>query len=251
MYPLNDKILLFHSDNLPILQATDSESIDLIYIDPPYNTNKIQKRGELSYEDSYEDFNSFLVPRLVEAHRILKKTGSLFVHLDYREVHYIKIELDKIFGRNNFVNEIIWQYDYGARSKSKWSAKHDTILFYAKDSKNYTYNYDNIDRIPYMAPSLQKSKERAELGKTPTDVWWFTIVPTMSKEKTGYPTQKPLNMLERIVKVHSNEGDMCMDFFAGSGTFGEACCKNNRYCILCDQNKQSVEVIKKRIGEKI
>ena len=187
------------------------------------------------------------LPAFAEFYRILKNDGSFFFHLDYREIHYCKVMLDGIFGRDSFINEIIWSYDYGARSKKKWSCKHDTILWYAKDPENYTFNYDAIDRIPYLAPSLCGA-EKAERGKTPTDVWWNTIVSPNGKEKTGYATQKPLNIMNRIVQVHSNENDYCLDFFAGSGSFGEACKLNNRNCDLVDVNPDAIAVMKKRLS---
>ena len=266
---------VFHADNLEVLSNIPDSSVNLIYVDPPFNTGKdqikrtlkMQRTNEkqandrvgfgdkrysfeeterLSYQDSFDNYLDFLSVRMKEAKRVLTENGSLFVHLDWREVHYVKVMLDNLFGRESFINEIIWAYDYGGRSKSRWSAKHDTILFYAKNPKDYVFNYDIIDRIPYLAPSLV-GPEKAERGKTPTDVWWHTIVPTNGKEKTGYPTQKPLGIIERIVKVHSNENDIVLDFFAGSGTIGEASIRNNRRFILVDSNPKSIEVIKSRL----
>lgn len=265
---------IYWGDNLPILRSFSDESIDLIYIDPPFNTGKIQRRqtlqtiadkkgarigfkgkayrtvvlGETQYSDRFDDFESFIYPRLQEAYRLLKPNGSLFFHIDYREVHYCKIWLDQIFGHSSFINEIIWSYDYGARSKRKWSNKHDTILWFAKNPKRYTFNFDAIDRIEYMAPNLV-GEEKAKRGKTPTDVWWHTIVSPNGKEKTGYATQKPLGIINRLVKVHSNEGEVLLDFFAGSGTLGEAAQINNRQWILIDQNPQALAVMKKRLGK--
>jgi len=259
-------------DNLPVLRQIPNESIDLIYIDPPFNTGKRQKRdrlrtirdengdrvgfqgkryrtlriGSLAFEDRYDDFLAFLEPRLVEAYRILKPTGSFFLHIDYREVHYCKVLLDGIFGRPSFMNEIIWAYDYGARTKKRWPPKHDNILWYAKDSTRYTFNYEAMDRIPYMAPGLV-GKEKAARGKTPTDVWWHTIVSPNGKERTGYPTQKPLGVLERIVKVHSNPDDLLLDFFAGSGTLGEAAAKHGRRFLLVDNHPAAVKIMLKRL----
>jgi site-specific DNA-methyltransferase (adenine-specific) len=260
-------------DNLQVLREMASASIPLIYIDPPFNTGKTQARtriktvqddlsgdrtgfagrlyrteklGTTSYSDDYEDFLGFLRPRIEEAYRILSPTGSFFFHIDYREVHYCKVMLDDIFGRDCFQNEIIWAYDYGARSKSRWPAKHDNILWYTKDPEQYTFNLDECDRIAYMAPGLVGA-EKAAKGKTPTDVWWHTIVPTNGKERTGYATQKPLGILERIVKVHSNPGEVVLDFFAGSGTTGEAAMKHSRDYILIDSNPQAIEVIQKRL----
>jgi site-specific DNA-methyltransferase (adenine-specific) len=264
---------IYFGDNLPILQCMPSESVELIYIDPPFNTGKTQARtqirtersqdgdrigfqgqryqtvklGSKGYADIFDDFLAFLAPRLEEAHRVLKPHGSLYFHIDYREVHYCKVLLDAIFGRRCFLNEIIWAYDYGGKSKRKWPAKHDNILFYAKDPENYTFNTDEIDREPYMAPGLVGA-EKARRGKLPTDTWWHTIVSTNGKEKTGYPTQKPLGVINRIVKASSNPGDMVLDFFAGSGTVGESCIKLGRKFILIDNNPQAWEVMRKRFA---
>lgn len=261
-------------DNLEVLRSFADSTFDLIYVDPPFNTGRSQSRtrlrtvrdeeggdrtgfggrryrttelGRSAWSDRFDDFMTFLEPRLREAHRLLSPTGSFFLHLDYREVHYAKVLLDEIFGRDSFLNEIIWSYDYGARSKSRWSAKHDNILWYAKNPKKYTYRYDEIDRIPYMAPGLV-GPEKAARGKTPTDVWWQTIVSPGGKERTGYPTQKPIAILSRIVRVHSNPGDRVLDFFAGSGTTGEAAVMNDRHCVLVDSNPEAIRVMAKRLA---
>ncbi len=264
---------IYCGDNLTILKGMDSESVNLIYIDPPFNTGLERNltqirtarsddgdrvgfqgkryqtiRGESrSYRDSFDDFLAFIEPRLIEAYRILKPDGSLYFHIDYREVHYCKILLDKIFGRASFLNEIIWAYDYGGRTRKKWPPKHDNILWYAKDPKHYTFNLDAVDRIPYMAPALVGA-EKAERGKLPTDTWWHTIVPTNSQEKTGYPTQKPLGILRRIVAASSNPGDVVMDFFAGSGTTGAACLELGRQFILVDDNLEALKVMARRFS---
>lgn len=266
-------LTVYLSDNLPVLRSTPSGSVDLIYIDPPFNTGHAQRHtrlrtvrdddgdrtgfqgrryrtialGSMAYADVFDDFLAFLEPRLAEARRVLKPDGSLFVHLDCREVHYAKILLDGLFGRDSFLNEIIWAYDYGARSKTRWPAKHDNILWYAKDPDHYQFHLEECDRIPYMAPGLV-GPEKAARGKTPTDTWWHTIVSPNGKEKTGYPTQKPLGVLERIVKVHSRPGDLLMDFFAGSGTFGEAAARLGRDCILVDSNPEAIEVMRRRFA---
>ena len=269
-------LTIHFSDNLPVLQATPSDSVDLVYIDPPFNTGRTQCRtrlrtervaddeagdrtgfqgrryrtvkiGSMGYLDQFDDYLSFLEPRLVEARRVLKPDGSLFLHLDYREVHYAKVLLDAIFGRESFLNEIIWAYDYGARSKTKWPAKHDNILWYAKNPEHYQFHLEECDRIPYMAPDLV-GPEKAARGKTPTDTWWHTIVSPNGKEKTGYPTQKPLGILDRIVKVHSRPGDLLMDFFAGSGSFGEAAARLGRDCILVDNNPEAIAVMERRFA---
>lgn len=199
-----------------------------------------------SYEDSFDDFEEFLMTRIKLALPCLTDNGSLFVHLDWREVHYIKVALDKLLGRDHFKNEIIWAYDYGGRPKNRWPAKHDTILWYTVNPDNYIFNYDEIDRIPYMAPGLV-GKEKAERGKTPTDVWWHTIVPTNGHEKTGYPTQKPLGVLNRLIKVHTNPKDIIIDFFGGSGTTGEAAALNDRGFVLIDRNPDAIAIMEKRL----
>ncbi len=261
-------------DNLDVLKKVPSESVQLIYIDPPFNTGKTQvrhrittvraddgdrtgfggrryqtiKAGSSGYLDVFSDYLDFLLPRLEEARRVLAPAGSLFFHIDAREAHYCKVVLDHLFGRDCFQNEIIWAYDYGARSRRRWSAKHDNILWYSKDPKQFTFNLHASDRIPYMAPGLVGA-EKAARGKTPTDVWWNTIVPTNGGEKTGYATQKPLSVVERIVVVHSNAGDHCLDFFAGSGTLGEAAAKNGRSFLLVDSNPEAVTVMRRRLAK--
>ncbi|WP_322509310.1 DNA-methyltransferase [Anaerolinea sp.] len=264
---------VYFGDNLSILRRLPSESVHLIYIDPPFNTGKKQSRTRLrvvqsntgnrrgfggrtyesipidekAYPDDFDDYEAFLVPRLEEAYRILTPSGSLYFHIDYREVHYCKIWLDRIFGRDCFLNEIIWAYDYGGKPKNRWPAKHDNILFYVKDPNHYTFNVDAIDREPYMAPGLV-GPEKAARGKLPTDVWWHTIVGTNSKEKTGYPTQKPVGVIDRIIKASSNAGDVVMDFFAGSGTVGESCLKLNRQFILIDNHPEAIHVMRQRFA---
>ncbi len=260
-------------ENLDVLRTLPSGSVDLIYIDPPFNTGRVQQRTRIratrdesgdrvgfqgrryqssvlesgSFEDRFDEFPRYVAPRFVEAKRILSPQGSFFLHIDYREVHYCKVLLDEIFGRECFQNEIIWAYDYGARSKKRWPAKHDNILWYTNDAGNYTFRYEEMDRIPYLAPGLV-GPDKATRGKTPTDVWWHTIVPTRSREKTGYPTQKPLGILNRIIKVHTFPGDLVLDFFAGSGTLGEAAARLERDFILIDSNPEAVEIMRKRLA---
>ena len=266
-------LTIFFGDNLPVLQALPAATVDLIYIDPPFNTGTVQSRtrlatirdeqgdrtgfqgkryrtvrlGTQAYPDIFDDYLGFLEPRLVEARRILKGNGSLFLHIDYREAHYCKVLLDTVFGRGSFLNEIIWAYDYGARATRKWPAKHDTLFWYARDPAGYQFDLAECDRIPYMAPGLV-GPEKAARGKTPTDTWWHTIVSPNGREKTGYPTQKPRGILDRIVKVHSRPGDLLMDFFAGSGSFGEAAVAHGRRCILVDNNPAALQVMEKRFA---
>ena len=261
-------------DNLRVLPTLPRGFARLAYIDPPFNTRREQRRQRVevthdpqrgdrtgfrglryartqlaspSYADDFDDYLGFLMPRIESALGCLTRDGSLFVHLDCREVHHVKVALDALLGRERFINEIIWAYDYGARSKSRWPAKHDNILWYALDPKAYVFNFDAMDRIPYMAPGLV-TPEKAKRGKTPTDVWWHTIVPTTGKEKTGYPTQKPLGIVERIVKVHSRPGDTVLDFFAGSGTTGEAAGKCGRSFVLIDSSAQAVKTMCRRLA---
>lgn len=263
---------IIFGDNLEVLRQLPSSSFQMIYIDPPFNTGKRQRlqslkttrsdsgtrigyKGQtyesvkgklLSYGDAFDDYWGFLEPRLEQAWRLLKPSGTLYLHLDYREVHYAKVLLDSLFGRESFLNEIIWAYDYGARSKKKWPTKHDNILVYVKDPENYYFNSEEVDREPYMAPGLV-TPEKVALGKLPTDVWWHTIVSPNSKEKTGYPTQKPLGILRRMIAASSARGDWTLDFFAGSGSTGAAAQELGRHFVLIDQNPEAIEVMKKRL----
>ncbi len=261
-------------DNLDVLPLIADGSTRLIYIDPPFNTGRKQVRttlktvrdetagdrtgfqgkryrsevlSRIDFDDLFADYLGFIAPRLEHARRILSEDGSLFFHIDYREVHYCKILLDRIFGRECFINEIIWAYDYGARAKRRWPAKHDTILWYAKDPDRYVFRYEDIDRIPYMAPGLV-GPEKAARGKTPTDVWWQTIVSPNGREKTGYPTQKPVAILRRIIRVHSHPGDLVLDFFAGSGTTGDAAAGLSRRFMMVDNNPEAIRVMRRRFA---
>jgi len=265
---------VYAGDNLPVLQSMPENSVALVYVDPPFNTGRKQERGGkttrrsetgnrigfkgkryetvretvLSYDDEFGDYWAFLEPRLEEAWRVLKDNGTLYLHLDYRESHYAKVLLDALFGRDCFLNEIIWAYDYGGTPKNRWPAKHDTILVYVKDPKDYVFNSDAVEREPYMAPGLV-TPEKRERGKMPTDVWWHTIVSPTGHEKTGYPTQKPEGILRRIISASSNEGDTVLDFFAGSGTTGAVAAALGRQFILVDRNPESIAVISKRFGD--
>ena len=261
-------------DNLDVLRKLSDGCAGLIYIDPPFNTGRRQQRtrlktvrddehgdrdgfggrryrsvrlGSTSFQDCWDDYLGFLEPRLREARRILNERGSLFLHVDYREVHYCKVLLDQIFGRDCFRNEIIWAYDYGGRSRRRWSPKHDNLLWYSKDSQDWVFRFDAIDRVPYMAPDLV-GPEKAARGKTPTDVWWHTIVSPTGREKTGYATQKPLGVLERIISVHTHPGDLVVDFFAGSGTLGEAAARHGRDFLLVDSNPEAIEIMVRRLA---
>ena len=260
-------------ENLDYLKRTPREAFSLIYVDPPFNTGRRQTRtrirtvadrngdrvgfqgkryrtvrvGATGFDDRFDDYVGFLRERMEEARRVLEPDGSLFLHVDYREVHYCKVMLDDVFGRDSFMNEIIWAYDYGARAKRRWSAKHDNLLWYVKDPEDYVFHYDEMDRIPYMAPGLV-GPEKAARGKTPTDVWWHTIVSPNGREKTGYATQKPLGILERIVKVHSNPGGRLLDFFAGAGSFGEAAARHGRDFVLVDNNPEAVRIMLARLA---
>jgi site-specific DNA-methyltransferase (adenine-specific) len=267
-----DQILL--GDSLELLPAFAAESFQLIYIDPPFNTGRTQVRrslsavrdedggrtgfqgrryrtkllAESSYRDSFDDYLAFLAPRLEHAHRLLALEGTLYFHIDYREAHHCKLLLDEIFGRDCFLNEIIWAYDYGARTKRRWPAKHDTILVYVKDPEAFLFDNEQVDREPYMAPGLV-TPEKAAMGKLPTDVWWHTIVATAGREKTGYPTQKPEGIVRRMVQASTRPGAWCLDFFAGSGTLGAVASKLGRRYVLIDSNPEAVKVMRARLGD--
>ncbi len=264
--------LVLEGDNLPFLTALPDASFRLIYLDPPFNTGRTQSRqnststrsvngthhgfkgqsydtvkGALySYDDRFTEYWDFLEPRLAEAWRLLDDRGTLYLHLDYRESHYAKVALDALFGRESFLNEIIWAYDYGARTRSRWPAKHDTILVYVKSPTNYYFDSAEVDREPYMAPGLV-TPEKVARGKLPTDVWWHTIVSPTGREKTGYATQKPEGILRRIIHASSAPGDWVLDFFAGSGTTGAVAGALDRRFVLVDENPDAVAIIRRRL----
>ncbi|WP_353114185.1 site-specific DNA-methyltransferase [Microbacterium sp.] len=277
---------IVHGDNLAVAATLESGSFTLVYLDPPFNTGRTQERQHVSvrrtdadaedaepdagrgaveishgfhghryervrsflhaYDDRFDDYGDFLMPRLAEAWRLLADDGTLYLHLDYREAHYAKVMLDAVFGRDAFLNEIIWAYDYGAKSRRRWPTKHDTILVYAKTPGKHVFNADDVDREPYMAPGLV-TPEKAARGKLPTDVWWHTIVPTTGREKTGYPTQKPEGVLRRIVRASSRPGDRVLDLFAGSGTTGAVASALGRDAVLVDVNPEAIRVMRARI----
>jgi site-specific DNA-methyltransferase (adenine-specific) len=268
--PSEDLILL--GDNLELLRGLEDGFFQLAYLDPPFNTGTVQRRrtlrtvaddegdrtgfggrryatavlAEASYADSFDDYLGFLEPRLREVRRVLTETGTIYVHLDYRESHYVKLLLDELFGRECFLNEIIWAYDYGARPKRRWPAKHDTILVYVKDPERHWFDAETVEREPYMAPGLVTA-EKAARGKLPTDVWWHTIVSPTGREKTGYPTQKPEGVLRRIVQASTRPGDWCLDCFAGSGTLGAVAAALGRRFVLMDSSPDAVAVATRRL----
>jgi len=280
---------IIHADNLAVLPTLPDGRFTLIYLDPPFNTGRVQARQALRhvrqvetddadreasatetgigtitgfagkryerirgdllrYDDRFDDYWAFLEPRLVEAWRLLADDGTLYLHLDYREAHYAKVLLDALFGRECFLNELIWAYDYGAKSKRRWPTKHDTILVYVKNPETYWFDSTAVDREPYMAPGLV-TPEKAELGKLPTDVWWHTIVSPTGREKTGYPTQKPEGILRRIVQASTREGDWVLDFFAGSGTTGAVAATLGRRFVLVDEHPDAIAVMRGRFAE--
>jgi site-specific DNA-methyltransferase (adenine-specific) len=264
--------LVIEGDNLAVLPLLPMHRFQLIYIDPPFNTGTRQQRKVLqthrdetgdrigfggnryrteetsrsSYEDSFDDYPGFLHDRITIARDLLTESGTMYVHVDAREAHYVKVMLDGVFGRECFLNEIIWAYDYGGRAKNRWPAKHDTILVYVRTAGGHFFDSDAVDRIPYMAPGLV-SVEKAARGKLPTDVWWHTIVPTNGREKTGYPTQKPEGILRRIMAASSRPGDLVLDFFAGSGTTGAVAAQLKRRFALVDANHEAIAIMRKRL----
>ncbi|WP_457100629.1 DNA-methyltransferase [Microbacterium sp. P5_E9] len=276
--PTVGRVTIHEGDNLQVIRGFADGSFTLIYLDPPFNTGRVQAKsvqtatssgggadagavvrrgfhgreyerlsGDLrSYDDRFGDYWSFLEPRLIEAWRLLAADGTLYLHLDYRESHYAKVLMDALFGRDRFLNELIWAYDYGAKSRRRWPTKHDTILVYVKDPAGYWFDSEAVDREPYMAPGLV-TPEKAARGKLPTDVWWHTIVPTAGREKTGYPTQKPEGILRRIVQASTRPGDRVLDFFAGSGTTGAVASALGREAVLVDDNPAAIAVMRERM----
>lgn len=270
---LTGEDLVLQGDNLEVLPRFEEGSFQLVYADPPFNTGRRQRRltlatqpaadgdrtgfggrryatrvlGESSFADAFDDYPAFLEPRLREIHRLLAPSGTLYLHLDYREVHYAKILLDGLFGRECFLNEIIWAYDYGARPRRRWPAKHDSILVYVRDPERYWFDAEEVEREPYMAPGLVTA-EKADRGKLPTDVWWHTIVSPTGKEKTGYPTQKPEGIVRRMVLASTRPGDWCLDPFAGSGTLGAVCAPLNRRFVLVDSSPEAIAVTRGRLA---
>jgi site-specific DNA-methyltransferase (adenine-specific) len=269
-----DDDLVIEGENLSVLPLLPDGAFDVIYIDPPFNTGRQQVRttlrvvadpdggtrtgfggrryrteavGSMAYADAFDDLPAYLEPRLREARRLLADHGTLYVHLDPRESHYVKVLLDTIFGRASFLNELIWAYDYGAKARRRWPAKHDVILVYVKDPAAYWFDDEEVDREPYMSPGLVTPEQR-ERGKRPTDVWWHTIVTTNGAERTGYPTQKPLGVLRRIVAASSRPGGWCLDFFAGSGTLGAAAAALGRRYVLVDASADAIGVCERRLG---
>jgi site-specific DNA-methyltransferase (adenine-specific) len=245
----------------------------VVYLDPPFNTGKDQVRSTItttsategsrggfggrrydvtthnthSFEDTFADYREFLMPRLRECWRLLANDGTLYVHLDWREVHYVKVWLDEMVGRDKFLNEIIWAYDYGGKSKKRWPTKHDSILVYVKSPGGYVFDSDAVDREPYMAPGLVDEEKRAR-GKLPTDVWWHTIVSPTGKEKTGWATQKPVGVLKRILRASTREQDWVLDPFAGSGTTGAAAAELGRRFVMIDAHDDAIALMRKRLG---
>jgi len=241
---------------LSVLKATPDNSVDLVYSDPPFGTGVVQSSHGMAYNDVTLEYGAFLSQHLVEFHRVLKPTGTLYLHLDWRHVHIARLDCDQIFGTDNFLNEIIWSYNFGGRGKTTWARKHDNILVYAKHAGQHVFNYDDIDRVPYKAPDMQRvgrtpedAEARIARGQVPTDVWEMSIIGTNAKERTGYPTQKPLKLVERIITASSPPGGLVMDVFAGSGTTGEAAHKHGRSFVLADTNPQAIEVMQRRLKD--
>jgi site-specific DNA-methyltransferase (adenine-specific) len=271
--------LVVLGDNADVLPLLPEGSFTLAYVDPPFNTGRRQVRrtvkarrvddddpppgawvgfnglrhvreetSRMEWDDSHDDYLGFLMPRLAEVRRLLAPEGTLYVHVDPRESHYVKVALDELFGRECFLNEVVWAYDFGGRPKTRWAPKHDSILVYVRDPERYWFSFDEVDRVPYMAPGLV-GPEKAARGKLPTDVWWHTIVPTAGSEKTGYPTQKPLGVVRRAVAASSRPGDRVLDCFAGSGTTAAAARGLGRRFVMVDSNPEALAVMRRRLGD--
>lgn len=268
-----DDDLIVAGDNAPALAGLPAAAFDVIYLDPPFNTGRPRERRTLQvcsdqhgprvgfggrrytarlletlrYEDGFADYLGFLEPRLVRARELLAPHGTLYFHIDYREAHYCKLLLDQIFGRKAFLNEIIWSYDYGAKPRRRWPAKHDTILVYVRTPGGHHFDAEAVEREPYMAPGLV-GPTKAGRGKRPTDVWFHTIVTTNGREKTGYPTQKPEGVLRRLVAASARPGGWCLDPFAGSGTLGAVCLALGRRFVLIDSSPVALRVMRERLA---
>ena len=264
--------VVVEADNLDLLAALPDAVVDLAYADPPFATGAPRRlqsirlgagdrerpgfRGratpyevtsDLAYDDGLPlpEHLAALRARVVQVHRVLAPHGSLYLHVDWRTAHHVRLLLDEVFGAERFLNEIVWAYDYGGRARDRWPRKHDTILWYAKGDA-WTFERDAVDRIPYLAPGLV-GPEKASRGKLPTDVWWMTIVPPGGRERTGYPTQKPLRLLERIVAASSRPGDLVLDPYAGSGTTGVAAARLGRRWLMADRNPDAVAIARRRL----
>ena len=270
---LLDQDTVVAGDNLPVLRGLPDGHFDLVYMDPPFNTGRAQRRetisarvdeagsregfggrryrtevlSRLAFEDAFGDYLAFLEPRVRACRDLLAAHGTLYVHIDYREAHYVKLLLDEIFGREAFLNEIIWAYDYGGKPRRRWPAKHDTILVYVRTPGAHWFDAEAVDREPYMAPGLVGA-EKAARGKRPTDVWFHTVVPTSGREKTGYPTQKPAGVIRRIVAASSRPGGWCLDPFAGSGTLGAVCAELGRRFVLIDESPDAIATMRRRLA---
>ncbi len=237
------------SDALEFLQNEPPGTYDTIYIDPPFNTGATRKGKSGSYPDQYADYCHWFHTLMASAYDVLKPTGCIFVHMDQHEVFDVKVKvMDSVFGKKNFLNHIVWSYDYGGRGKDRWPCKHDDILYYAVDEKKHHFDWDAAERIPYMAPELQKDPEKAKRGKLPTDVWWMSIVGTQSRERNGYPTQKPQALIRRALQPTTPAGGRVLDFFAGSGTTGAAAEELGLEWTLVDSNPEAISTIKNRLS---
>ena len=270
---LGEDDLLIEGDCADVMRRLPKGAFDLVYADPPFNTGRdvvmnrtrataddeaertgfggrgyrVERVGTQRFPDRHEDYALFLRERVELARTMLAPWGTLYLHLDQRESHRAKLMLDEVFGEECFLNEIIWAYDFGGRPKRRWPAKHDTILVYVLDPERYHFDSAEVEREPYMSPGLAGA-EKAARGKLPTDVWWHTIVPTSGSERTGYPTQKPLGVLRRIVAASSRPGGWCLDPFCGSGTLGVAAQGLGRRSVMVDERADAVEIATSRLA---
>ena len=209
---------------------------------------RTQEVGSLAYDDAFDDYVGFLAPRLRHARRLLADHGTLYVHLDPRESHYVKVHLDTLFGRDCFLNEIVWAYDYGAKTRRRWPAKHDTILVYVKDRDAYHFDDAEVERDPL--PGARRSwgrRRRRAASASPTRGFTPSSRPT-AREKTGYPTQKPEGVVRRMVAASSRPGGWCLDFFAGSGTLGAVAAALGRRFVLVDCHPDAIGIASRRLA---
>jgi len=254
-----DKLIL--GDNLEILKTLKDETVDLIYIDPPFFSNRIYEvvfgdEAEIrSFEDRWEGgvnvYVAWMKERVQELYRVLKPTGSLYLHCDWHASHHLRVMLDEIFGSKQFQNEVIWWYGGGGASKDRFGRKHDNIYLYSK-GKSKTFNIDDV-REPYKWTAGQKRADGSERdytkGKIPDDVWNIHGVLPWAKERQGYPTQKPEALLERMIKASSNKGGVVLDSFCGCGTSLAVAQRLGRHWIGIDISPTAIKLVERRLNK--
>lgn len=236
-------ITIIEGDSLVKMKSLATGSFDFIYVDPPFVTEK--DRGD--FDDRWGSvllWSDWFEPFVKESYRLLSDTGSIVVHLDYRAIHYARVLMDQTFGYDNMLNEIIWCYASGGVSKRWLARKHDNLIWYVKDTKDYTFN---VQREPYATPNVEGRKGFHDEGRMLNDWWRMSFLSTTASERVGYDSQKPEALLERLLTVFTNPGDNVLDFMAGSGTTGAAASSLGRKATLIDKNPNAIKKMKERI----